>query len=133
MTLLFGHTRDALGACDVALAASGTVTLEAALSHRAIVIAYRVAPLSAAIARRLVRVPHIGLPNLLCGEAVAPEFLQDDATPENLAQAVANLLADEPVRRRIEHRFARLHAELRRDAAERAAEALAPMLAGGAA
>ncbi len=133
MTLLFGHTRDALGACDVALAASGTVTLEAALSHRALVIAYRVAPLSAAIAKRLVRVPHIGLPNLLCGEAVAPEFLQEDATPENLAQAVANLLADEPVRRRIEHRFARLHAELRRDAAERAAEALAPMLAGRAA
>jgi len=133
MTLLFGHARDALGACDVALAASGTVTLEAALSHRSTVIAYRVAPLSAAIARRLVRVPHIGLPNLLCGEAVAPEFLQDDATPENLAQAVANLLADGPMRRRIEHRFERLHAELRRDAAERAAEALAPLIAPGAA
>ncbi len=129
MTLLFGHTRDALGACDVALAASGTVTLEAALAHRTLVIAYRVAPLSAAIARRLVQVPHIGLPNLLCGEAVAPEFLQDDATPENLAQAVANLLGDQPVRRRIEERFARLHRELRRDAAERAADALAPLLA----
>ena len=129
LTLLFGHARDALAACDVALAASGTVTLEAALTHRPMVIAYRVAPLSAAIARLLVRVPHIGLPNILCGEAVAPEFLQDDATPENLAQAVANLLADEPVRRRIEHRFERLHQELRRNAAERAAEALMPLLA----
>ena len=129
LTLLFGHARDALGACDVALAASGTVTLEAALSHRAMVIAYRVAPLSAAIARWLVRVPHIGLPNILCGEAVAPEFLQEDATPENLAQAVVNLLADEPVRRRIEHRFERLHQELRCDAAERAADALMPLLA----
>ena len=133
LTLLFGHARDALAACDVALATSGTVTLEAALSHRPMVIAYRVAPLSATIARWLVRVPHIGLPNILCGEAVAPEFLQDDATPENLAQAVANLLADEPVRRRIEHRFERLHHELRRDAAERAADALMPLLAPGAA
>lgn len=133
LALLFGHARDALAACDVALAASGTVTLEAALSHRPLVIAYRVAPLSATIARWLVRVPHIGLPNILCGEAVAPEFLQDDATPENLAQAVANLLADEPVRRRIEHRFERLHHELRRDAAERAADALMPLLATGGA
>jgi lipid-A-disaccharide synthase len=132
LTLLFGHARDALAACDVALAASGTVTLEAALTHRPMVIAYRVAPLSATIARWLVRVPHIGLPNILCGEAVAPEFLQEDATPENLAQAVANLLADEPVRRRIEHRFERLHHELRRDAAERAADALMPLLAPGA-
>jgi lipid-A-disaccharide synthase len=129
MTLLFGHARDALAACDVALAASGTVTLEAALSHRPMVIAYRVAPLSFAIAKRLVRVPHIGLPNILCGEAVAPEFLQDEVTPDNLAQAVANLLADEPVRRRIEHRFERLHSELRCDAAERAADALMPLLA----
>jgi lipid-A-disaccharide synthase len=129
LTLLFGHARDALAACDVALAASGTVTLEAALSHRAMVIAYRVAPLSATIARWLVQVPHIGLPNILCGEAVAPEFLQDDATPENLAQAVVNLLTDEPVRRRIEHRFERLHQELRCDAAERAADALMPFLA----
>jgi len=129
MTLLFGHARDALAACDVALAASGTVTLEAALSHRPVVIAYRVTPLSFAIARRLVRVPHVGLPNILCREAVTPEFLQEDATPENLAQAVANLLADEPVRRRIEHRFERLHTELRCNAAERSAEALLPMLA----
>jgi lipid-A-disaccharide synthase len=129
LTLLFGHARDALAACDVALAASGTVTLEAALSHRAMVIAYRVAPLSATIARWLVRVPHIGLPNILCGEAVAPEFLQEDATPENLAQAVTNLLADEPARRRIEHRFERLHQELRCDATERAADALMPLLA----
>jgi lipid-A-disaccharide synthase len=129
MTLLFGHARDALAACDVALAASGTVTLEAALSHRPVVIAYRVTRLSYQIARRLVRVPHIGLPNILCGEAVAPEFLQDDATPQNLGQAVTNLLGDEPVRRRIEHRFQRLHLELRRSAAERAAEALLPLLA----
>lgn len=130
LTLLFGHARDALIACDVALAASGTVTLEAALSRRPMVIAYRVAPLSYAIARRLVRVQHIGLPNILCDESVVPEFIQDDVTPENLAQAVCNLLADEPIRRAVERRFTRLHAEMRRDAAERAADALLALVGG---
>jgi lipid-A-disaccharide synthase len=127
MALLFGHARDALAACDVALAASGTVTLEGALTRRAMVIAYRVAPLSYAIARRLIRVPFVGLPNILCDEAVVPEFLQHDATPENLAQAVGNMLGDAPFRRSIEERFLRLHAELRRDYAERAADVLAPL------
>jgi len=130
VTLLFGHAQEALAASDLALAASGTVTLEAALSGRAMVIAYRVAPLSYAIARRLVRVRHIGLPNILCGEAVVPEFIQDDATPENLAQAACNLLADEPLRRVIERRFGALHAAMRCDAAERAADALLGLLAG---
>jgi lipid-A-disaccharide synthase len=133
MALLFGHSREALAACDVALAASGTVTLEAALTRRAMVIAYRVAPLSYLIARRLIRVPHVGLPNILCGEPVVPEFLQEDATPENLAQALGNLLADAPFRRSIEERFVRLHAALRRDSAERAADALLPLVRGAGA
>jgi lipid-A-disaccharide synthase len=128
MSLLFGHAREALAACDVALATSGTVTLEAALTGRAMVIAYRVAPLSYSIARQLIRVPYVGLPNILCGAAVVPEFMQHDATPENLAQAVGNLLADAPLRRSIEERFGRLHAELRRDSAERTAEALLPLI-----
>jgi lipid-A-disaccharide synthase len=132
MALLFGHARDALAACDVALATSGTVTLEAALTGRAMVIAYRVAPVSHLIAKRLIQVPHIGLPNILCGESVVPEFLQDDVTPENLAQAVGNMLADAPFRKAIEERFVRLHAELRRDSAERAADALLPLLRGAA-
>jgi lipid-A-disaccharide synthase len=130
MALLFGHSREALAACDVALATSGTVTLEAALTRRAMVIAYRVAPFSYRIAKRLIRVPHVGLPNILCGEAVVPEFMQYEATPENLAQAVGNMLADAPFRRSIEERFLRLHAELRRDSAECAADALLPLVHG---
>lgn len=133
MALLFGHSREALAACDVALAASGTVTLEAALTRRAMVIAYRVAPVTYAIASRLIRVPYVGLPNILCDEAVVPEFLQEAATPENLAQALGNMLADAPFRRSIEERFLRLHAALRRDSAERAADALLPLLGGAAA
>ena len=107
------------------------MTLEAALSQRAMAIAYRVAPLSYSIARRLIRIPHMGLPNILCGQAVVPEFVQDDATPENLAQAIGNLLADAPLRRLIERRFARLHAEMRCDAAERAADALLGLVGVG--
>jgi len=128
MSLLFGHAQDALAASDVALATSGTVTLEAALVGRPMVIAYRVAPLSYQIARRLIRVEHMGLPNILAGESVVPEFVQDAATPENLAQALTNLLHDEPVRAAVRARFARLHGVLRRDAAETAAGALLPYL-----
>ncbi len=128
MSLLFGHAQEALAASDVALATSGTVTLEAALVGTPMVIAYRVAPLSYAIARRLIHVKQMGLPNILAGEPVVPEFVQDAATPENLAQALVNLLLDEPVRAAVRERFAELHGVLRRDAAETAAQALLPYL-----
>jgi len=130
LSLLFGHAQEALAASDVALATSGTVTLEAALVGRPMVIAYRVAPLSYQIARRLIHVEHMGLPNILVGESVVPEFVQDAATPENLSQALANLLQDEPVRAAVQGRFAELHGVLRRDAAETAAGALLPYLGG---
>jgi len=130
VALLFGHAQDALAACDVALAASGTVTLEAALVGRPMVIAYRVAPLSHRIAMRLMHVEHMGLPNLLAGESVVPEFLQDEATPVNLTQALVNLHLDENVRTAVETRFASLHRQLRRNAAETAAHALLPYILG---
>ncbi|MCG6877354.1 MAG: lipid-A-disaccharide synthase [Betaproteobacteria bacterium] len=128
MSLLFGHAQEALAACDVALATSGTVTLEAALVGRPMVIAYCVAPLTYAIGRRLIRVEHMGLPNILAGESVVPEFVQAAATPDNLAQALVNLLLDEQVRATVRDRFAELHGILRRDAAETAARALMPYL-----
>lgn len=130
LALLFGHTQDALAACDVALAASGTVTLEAALVGRPMVIAYRVAPLSHRIAMSLVHVEHMGLPNLLAGESVVPEFLQDEANPVNLAQALVNLHLDEVVRAAVEARFVDLHHQLRQNAAETAARALLPLIVG---
>jgi len=130
LALLFGHSQDALAACDVALAASGTVTLEAALVGRPMVIAYRVAPLSFRIAMSLVKVEHMGLPNLLAGESVVPEFLQEEASPVNLAQALVNLHLDENVRAAVEARFAELHRVLRCDAAETAAGALMPYIVG---
>jgi lipid-A-disaccharide synthase len=129
MTLLFGHAQDAIGACDVALAASGTVTLETALLRRPMVIAYRVSKLTSVIVRRLVKLRYVGLPNILHGDWLVPEFLQDDATPENVAQAAVNLFRDPVVRERLEARFAAIHASLRCDSAAQGARALLPYLA----
>ena len=105
LTLLYGHADDALRAADVGLVASGTATLEAALARCPHVIFYRVTRLTAWIVRRKLLLPWVGLPNVLAGRFVVPEFLQDDATPRNLAQAVLNLYDDTVTRRRLEALF----------------------------
>lgn len=83
-----------LPAFDAALCASGTATLEAAIAGCAPVVAYRMDPISFAIAKRLVRTPHVALPNVLLGRRAYPELLQGDATPARLAAAARALLAD---------------------------------------
>ena len=125
LTLLYGHADDALRAADVALVASGTATLEAALARCPHVIFYRVTRLTAWIVRRKLALPWVGLPNVLCGRFVVPELLQEDATPENLAQALLNLYDDAATRRRIEAVFADLARELEADTGALAAEAVA--------
>jgi lipid-A-disaccharide synthase len=126
--LLFGHAQDALAACDAAIVASGTATLEAALLKAPMVIAYRLSPLSWQFMRRMHLQPWVGLPNILSGRFVVPEFLQDDATPENLAQAAGNLVADTQVRAEIQRVYSSLHRELQQDTAEKAAAAILPYL-----
>ena len=133
LTILFGHARDALAAADVALVASGTATLEAALLKKPMVITYKMAWASWQLMRRMGYLPYVGLPNILAGEFVVPELLQNDATPENLAQALLNLLNDTVVRARIPQRFAGIHRELRQNTAEQAARAVLPLLARAAA
>ena len=125
MTILPRDSHTALAACDVALVASGTATLEAALFKRPMVIAYNMAWGSWQMMRRMKYQPYVGLPNILCGGFVVPEFLQRDATPENLAQALGNLLDDQLTGAAIAARFGRLHAELRQDMATRAAAVIA--------
>lgn len=132
LTVLFGHAHDAMAAADVVLAASGTATLEAALLGRPVVIAYRMPRLSWWLMRNRGYLPYVGLPNILAGEFIVPEFLQDEATPANLSQAVLNLLFDNTVRSRLETRFAALARELRQDSAERIASALIPLIRNGA-
>lgn len=128
VTILFGHAHMAMVAADAVLVASGTATLEAALLKRPMVITYKMPPLSAWIMRRRGRLRYVGLPNILAGEFVVPEILQEDATPENLAQALANQLQDKEVRRRLEHRFLEIHRMLKQGSAARAVEAILPLL-----
>ena len=124
LSLLYGHATDALKAADVALVASGTATLEAALARCPHVIFYRVSPLTARIVRRKLLVPWVGLPNVLAGRFVVPELLQEDATVENLAQALLNLYDDTVTRRRLEALFAGFAADLRADTGTLAADAV---------
>ncbi len=125
LTLLYGHAGDALLAADVALVASGTATLEAALARCPHVVFYRVAPLTYRIVRRRLLLPWVGLPNVLARRFVVPELLQDDATVENLAQAALNLYDDTVTRRRLEALFAGFGAALTADTGALAAEAVA--------
>jgi len=127
-TLLFGHAHEAMAAADVVLAASGTATLEAALIGRPVVIAYRMPRLSWWLMNGRRYQPYVGLPNILAGEFVAPEFLQDEATADNLSQAVLNLMFDATVRSRLENRFAAMAEGLRQNSAERLAEGLLPLV-----
>lgn len=92
-----GKSHLALRAANVALIASGTATLEAALLRCPMVITYKMSPLSYKLMRRKAYLPYVGLPNILAERFVVPEILQDDATPQNLAMALAEILAD-PVR-----------------------------------
>jgi lipid-A-disaccharide synthase len=128
LTLLYGHATDALRAADVALVASGTATLEAALARCPHAIFYRMNRLTAYIVRAKMLQPYVGLPNVLAGRFVVPEMLQEDATAENLAQAAANLYDDTVTRRRLEALFAGFAASLAVDTGALAAEAVAAEL-----
>lgn len=96
-----GETSDALASADVALAASGTVTVEAAVLGTPMVTFYRVSPLSWALGRRLVKVPFLTMVNLIAGRRVVPELMQDEATGERLAAEVRALLLDSAARNRM--------------------------------
>ena len=122
--LLFGHAQDALGAADVSLVASGTATLEAALIKRPMVITYKIAGASYWIMKRMAYQPFVGLPNILAGREVVPEILQDQATPENLAEALIKLYEDKDNARAVAEAFTDIHLQLRQNTAEKAANAV---------
>ncbi|MDM0057304.1 lipid-A-disaccharide synthase [Variovorax fucosicus] len=126
--LLDGQSHTALAACDVTLIASGTATLEAALFKRPMVIAYNMHSLSWRLMHRQQLQPWVGLPNILCGEFVVPELLQDAATPEALAEATLAWLAAPDRVAALQQRFATLHDELRRDTPTLCADAIQKVL-----
>lgn len=122
LKVLDGQARQAMLAADAVLLASGTATLECMLVKRPMVVAYRMHPLSYALASRMLRVPYVSLPNNLLGTAQVPEYIQSAATPQQLAAAVLELLQHpEKAAQQIEP-FARVHEQLRTNAALKTAQ-----------
>ncbi|AOE64176.1 lipid-A-disaccharide synthase [Pseudomonas corrugata] len=125
VTLLDGRSHEALAACDAVLIASGTATLEALLYKRPMVVAYRLAPLTFWILKRMVKSPYISLPNLLAQRLLVPELLQDDATADALANTLAPLIDGGQEQTR---GFDEIHRTLRRDASNQAADAVLTLI-----
>lgn len=133
LQLIDGQGREAMTAADLVLSASGTATLEALLLQRPLVVGYRVDPLTYWLVKtlKLIKVPHVAMANLLAGEELAPEFLQDRCRAELMGPALLALL-DDPARViAIRATYARIHGELRQDASRQAAQALLELVPGG--
>ena len=129
--VLDGQAQAAMIASDVVLLASGTAALEAMLCKRPMVVGHRISGLTYAIVKAfgLLKSAHVSLPNILAGETLVPELLQDACTPEALHAALLHWFRDADAVAALQPRFLALHESLRRDASARAAEAVAGLLA----
>ncbi len=128
LTLTDGNAQIAMTAADAILVKSGTVTLEAALLKKPMVISYKVPWLTGQIMRRQGYLPYVGLPNILAGRFVVPEILQHFATPEALADATLTQLRDDANRRTLTEIFTEMHHVLKQNTAQRAAEAVVAVI-----
>lgn len=128
--LLEGGAQQALAACDAAIVASGTATLETLLSRRPMVVAYRFGALTAFLLRtlRLVKVPYFSQPNLLVGRRLVPELLQAQVTGAALGEALLGRLSDREYLLELDDEFRKVHETLRGGAAARAADAILALL-----
>jgi lipid-A-disaccharide synthase len=129
ITLVDGHAHDVLAACDVAIVASGTATLEAALYKRPMVITYVMNPITWLMMRPRNLQPWVGLPNILLGKIAVPELLQSQATPERLADEALAWLDDAPRAAALHAQFTQMHLSLRRNTAQAATDAIEKVLA----
>lgn len=123
-----GQARTALAAADVGVVASGTATLEAMLVQCPTLMVYRLNPLTAMILRRITKVHYFAMPNLMAGEMLMPEFLQENATAEAIAPILLSWLGQADARAQLSERFQELHQELRCGASEQAADAVMDFL-----
>ncbi|GAB5100127.1 lipid-A-disaccharide synthase [Caballeronia sp. HLA56] len=128
LTITDGRAQTAMTAADAILVKSGTVTLEAALLKKPMVISYKVPWLTGQIMKRQGYLPYVGLPNILAGRFVVPEILQHFATPEALADATLKQLNDEANRRTVTEIFTDMHIALRQNTSQKAADAVARVL-----
>ena len=126
--LIDGKSREVMASADVVLLASGTAALEAMLLKKPMVVAYKLSPITYWIAKWLVKVENVSLPNLLAGETLVPEFIQHEATPKNLGQAVLNFFKNTQAIENIHHRFNDIHQSLRQDASQKAADAVLQLI-----
>lgn len=124
VTLLDGQSRDVMAAADAVLMASGTTTLEAMLLKRPMVVAYRMGSLSYRILSRLVKTPYISLPNLLAGEALVPEIIQDDVRPDVLGPLLLDRLSGGEAVEALKSRFRQMHENIALNASDSAADAV---------
>ncbi len=129
VTVYDGQAQPVMAASDAILVTSGTAVLEAALHKKPVVVSYKASPISFAIARRLVKVKYVALPNLLADQALVPEILQDDATPESLFQAMKKALTDRPYCEALQQSFTEIHHQLKRDASKLAFAAVMSVVA----
>jgi lipid-A-disaccharide synthase len=129
--LIDGEADAVLESADVVLIASGTATLQAALWKKPMVISYKVPWLTAQIMKRQGYLPYVGLPNILCGEFVVPELLQDDATPSKLADALLGWLNNPNKVDQLKTRFVEMHETLRRPTGLLVAQAVMQTIAAG--
>jgi lipid-A-disaccharide synthase len=130
LQLLSGRSRDAVSAADVVVTASGTATLETLLLKRPMLVAYRLNTLTyrLVMALKLIKVPYAAMANLLAGEELAPEFIQDRCRADLMGPALLAMLDDAPRRAAIARRYAEIHQQLRRDAARTGAERILDLL-----
>jgi len=126
LLLTKGNAREAMIASDTILLASGTATLEAMLCKRPMVTCYKLAPLTYKIMQRLYRAPFFALPNLLAGEALIPELLQDDVNPDTLCEHLVPMFSKD--NSALIQRFTALHKSLKLDADKMAAQAIAEVI-----
>lgn len=125
--LVDGQSHQVMAACDLALVASGTATLECALFKRPMVIGYRLSALSYRLMSGRGYLPDVGLPNILADKRLVPELLQHECTPQALADAAGELIERPAILQQLQDRFRDMHLSLRRDTAALAAQALLDM------
>lgn len=128
VTVFSGRSHDVMAASDVVLIASGTSTLEAMLLKRPMVIAYKMSGFSFALLKRIVKVKFVGLPNLLAGDKIVTELLQDDLTPANIAQQLNILINGDTLRDQLDKIYREIHLSLMRGAGVVATDAILKLL-----